>query len=107
MDDIYEVAKLGISVGVVDLTLTRAPIFRPIRNWVDNQSDMLGALVKCPYCMGHWLGFLAVAVYRPRLFHGWWLLDYFLTALVITWIAVICASLAFMAVNQIFSSKEG
>lgn len=28
-----------------------------------------------------------VAIYRPRLFESWWLLDYLLTALVVAWIA--------------------
>ncbi len=37
--------------------------------------------------MGHWVAFGLVAVYRPRLFEGWWLLAYFLTALVIAWLA--------------------
>jgi hypothetical protein len=41
----------------------------------------------CGYCMGHWVAFGLVAIYRPRLFEGWWLLDYLLTALVIAWLA--------------------
>jgi hypothetical protein len=29
-----------------------------------------------------------VAIYRPRLFNAWWLLNYLLTALVIAWLAL-------------------
>jgi hypothetical protein len=29
----------------------------------------------------------SLAIYRPRYFEGWWLLDYFLTVLVIAWLA--------------------
>jgi hypothetical protein len=31
------------------------------------------------------VAFALVAAYRPRLFELWWLLDYFLTAIVIAW----------------------
>jgi hypothetical protein len=33
------------------------------------------------------VAFGVVAIYRPRLFAGWWLLDYFPTAWVIAWLA--------------------
>ncbi len=44
-------------------------------------------MARCGYCLGHWAAFGLVAVYRPRLFEAWWLLDYVLTALVIAWLA--------------------
>jgi len=47
----------------------------------------LGIFFSCGYCLGHWVAFALVAIYRPRLFEFWWLLDYFLTALVIAWLA--------------------
>jgi hypothetical protein len=28
-----------------------------------------------------------VAIYRPRLFESWWLVDYFLTVLLIAWLS--------------------
>ncbi len=28
-----------------------------------------------------------MAIYRPRLFDAWWLLDYFMTTLVVAWLA--------------------
>ena len=38
---------------------------------------------------GHrgWISFALVAIYQPKLFEYWFLLDYFLTALVIAWLA--------------------
>jgi hypothetical protein len=33
------------------------------------------------------VAFVLVAVYKPKLFEFWWLLDYFLTALVIAWLS--------------------
>jgi hypothetical protein len=37
--------------------------------------------------LGHWVAFAFVAIYHPKLFDFWWLLDYFLTALVIAWLS--------------------
>jgi hypothetical protein len=33
------------------------------------------------------VAFVLVAIYRAKLFQLWWLLDYFLTALVIAWLS--------------------
>ncbi|MCA9731227.1 DUF1360 domain-containing protein [candidate division KSB1 bacterium] len=46
---------------------------------------ILGGLLSCGYCFGHWVAFGLVALYQPRLFHFWWLVDYFFSALVIAW----------------------
>jgi hypothetical protein len=51
------------------------------------RSTVLGDLFSCGYCIGHWVAFGLTAIYLPRLFHTWLWLDYFLTALVIAWIA--------------------
>lgn len=42
----------------------------------------LGRLACCGYCLGHWVAFGLVAIYRPRLLEVRWLLDYSLAALV-------------------------
>jgi len=52
-----------------------------------SKSAFLGELFSCGYCFAHWVSFGLVAIYRPKLFEFWWLLDYFLTALVIAWLA--------------------
>jgi len=68
-------------------TLSETTVFAGLRDWVKGRSVWLGKLACCGYCLGHWLAFGLVAIYRPRLFEWWWLLDYYLTALVIAWLA--------------------
>lgn len=58
----------------------------PVREWVKRRSSYLGELLSCTYCFGHWVAFGLVALFQPKLFESWWLLDYFLTALVIAWL---------------------
>ena len=78
---------LSLVTASVSFTVSEARLFKPLREWIKNRSSLAGELVACGYCLGHWIAFGLVAIYRPRLFQSWWLLDYFLTALVIAWIA--------------------
>ena len=71
--------------AAVSFTVTETRLFKPLREWMKKRSEFLGDLLSCGYCFGHWVAFALVAVYTPKLFESWWLLDYFLTALVIAW----------------------
>jgi len=51
------------------------------------RSGWLGKCVCGGDCLSHWGAFRRVAIDRPRFLEGWWLLDYFLTALVIARLA--------------------
>ena len=81
------VALLSLVSASIAFTLSEAAAFAGTREWAKGWNPRLGKLASCGYCLGHWMAFGLVAVYRPRLFQGWWLLDYFLTALVIAWLA--------------------
>jgi len=78
---------LSFVTAAISFTVTETKLFAPLRERVKRQSPFLGELISCGYCLGHWAAFGLVAIYRPRLFNAWWLLDYFLTALVIAWFA--------------------
>ncbi len=71
----------------VAFALAEAAVFEGLRDWAKGCSVWLGKFASCGYCLGHWVAFSLVALYRPRLFEAWWLLDYFLTALVMAWLA--------------------
>lgn len=49
------------------MTLTRATMFRFLREFADKRLPFIGELLHCPYCTSHWLALGAVMVYRPRL----------------------------------------
>lgn len=81
------VIYLSFVTASVSFTVTETKLFRPLREWVQGRSRFLGALLSCGYCLGHWVAFALVGIYQPRLFEAWWPMDYFLTALVIAWLA--------------------
>ena len=82
-----EVLYLSFAVASISFTVTESKLFRSFREWVKRKNTFLGELVSCGYCLSHWLAFAFIAIYKPRLFKSWWLLDYFLTALVVAWMS--------------------
>lgn len=82
-----EVALLSLVTASIAFTITVTSLFAGFRRWLQAKHAWLGKLVGCGYCLGHWIAFTLVAVYRPKLFEAWWPLDFFLTALVIAWLA--------------------
>jgi hypothetical protein len=83
------VIYLSFVTACISFTVTETKIFKPLREWLKKKSAFLGNLFSCGYCFGHWVAFFLVAIYKPRLFEFWWLLDYFFTALVIAWFSAI------------------
>ena len=81
------VIYLSLVTAAISFTITETKVFKPLREWLKKRSNFLGDLFACGYCLGHWIAFALVAVYKPKLVEFWWLLDYFLTAIVIAWVS--------------------
>jgi hypothetical protein len=82
-----QVILLSLVKASVAFTLSETTAFAGFCDWEKGRSAWLGKLACCGYCLGHWVAFGLDAIYRPRLFEAWWLLDYFPTAPVIAWLA--------------------
>jgi Protein of unknown function (DUF1360) len=78
-----QVVSLSLVTASVAFTLSETKLFAGLREWLKGRSALLGKLVGCGYCLGHWVAFGLVAIYRPRLLEAWWLL----TALIIALLA--------------------
>ena len=84
--DIQNPLILSVITASVAFTLTETKLFKGFRQWLADKNNFLGKLFSCGYCLGHWVAFGLVAVYRPRLLVSWAPLDYLLTVLVIAWL---------------------
>lgn len=82
-----EAVYLSFVNASIAFTISETKIFRPFRDWISAKNKFLGEMLACGYCLGHWIAFALVAIYRPRLFYGWWMLDYFSTALLVAWLS--------------------
>ena len=82
-----EIILLSFINASISFTVSESKIFQPLRDWCNKKSIFIGSILTCGYCLGFWVAFALVAIYRPKLFELLWLLDYFLTALVIAWLS--------------------
>jgi hypothetical protein len=87
MQEVKTVFFLSLATASISFTVTETNLFKLFREGVKAKNVFLGELISCGYCFGHWVAFALVAIYRPRLFDSWWLIDYFITALVLAWLA--------------------
>jgi len=83
-----DIILLSMVCATVAFTITESKLFETFRNYMELIDDMVGKLFHCGYCLSHWISFLLVIIYKPLLFNsGYYLLDYFMTSLVITWLS--------------------
>lgn len=77
---------LGLASATVSVTVGSSKLFKPWREALANKSQLLGELVSCPYCLGHYSSaFLVGAALRPDS-----ALDWFITGQ--CWLAVTAIS---------------
>jgi hypothetical protein len=65
MINLLNILEIGVTTGVISLTLTKSKLFSPVRNWIRYRSPWWGELVSCPYCASHWVGGLLTLTLRP------------------------------------------
>ena len=83
---LLRVFLLSLVTASISFTVAETKLFELLRRRMPKES-FWAELLSCGYCLGHWVAFALVAIYRPRLFEFWWLLDFFLTAIVVAWLA--------------------
>ena len=82
------IVYLSFVTACISFSISETKLFEPLRNWLSAKSSLLCKLFNCGYCLGHWVAFLLVVIYQPRLFTSLLFpIDYFFTALVIAWLS--------------------
>jgi hypothetical protein len=83
---------LALAIGAASFITSTAKISRRPRRWLASRDSPAGRwlfdLVSCPLCTATWMALAATAVYRPLLVHRAWPLDYLVTALAVTAVAM-------------------
>lgn len=84
---------IALAAGGAASTITKAKIFFGFRMLITRNTYWGGLLVNCPYCISHWIVFIIVAVYRPRLVNsGAAPLDVIVTGFAIVTLATMIAA---------------
>ncbi len=100
-DQVVSIIALSVAVATIAITCTKTKISKPVRQWITKKSTWFGDLVSCPYCFGHWVSFVAVAAVRPVVTDsGVFLLDLFVSAMVVTGLSALLCGLIFKAVSS-------
>ena len=69
MDVIY----LALATAAVSVTVAKSHGFEPLRKWTEitfARWPMIGKLVRCPYCISHWVAFILVAIAQPHVINS-------------------------------------
>lgn len=81
------IAALSLAVSAISVTLSKAGVFQSLRDWITSRNAWLGKLISCHYCTSHWVSFIMVLVYQPRICHAWLPFDLIVSAFVMVGIA--------------------
>ena len=63
----FEILFIALAGSTISMTLTKAMIFKPLRDKIKSKSDFFGDLFTCPYCMSHWVNLLLLELTQPSL----------------------------------------
>ncbi|MBU4295126.1 MAG: DUF1360 domain-containing protein [Desulfobulbaceae bacterium] len=74
---VERVVLLSIVTASLSYNITETKIFNPFREWLKGKNAFMGKLFSCGYCLGHWIEFALVLIYRVKLFSAWSPMDYF------------------------------
>lgn len=80
---------LILATGAVSYFLANAEIIERPREWLEGKSKFLRNLVRCAYCLGHWIATPLVLIYKVKIISLWPPLDYVLTIMVVAWVAAL------------------
>jgi len=85
---IEQLILLSIVSASISFTITESFLFHSLREWMKTKNYYLGKLFSCGYCFSHWISFLLVFIYSFRILTSDIILvDYFFTALIISWLS--------------------
>lgn len=93
---------ISLAVSTVSMTMTKAKISKPLREFIKRRNTWLSELFSCPYCFGHWVSFAAVIAVRPTVTNsGFYPLDVVISALAVTALAAVGSGLIFRSTSVI------
>lgn len=92
--ELLELLLVSAVVMGLSHTIAKERIFAPLRDRLGGKETWLGYLVSCPYCVSHWLAFVAVPLMDLRPLRVAWdwgflsvVIDWFLAAILVTVLA--------------------
>ncbi|WP_428240777.1 hypothetical protein [Gynuella sp.] len=97
LEPFWACLMIAFASSCMSITITQTELFASMRTWIAKKNTLLGHLFHCFYCLSHWIVFVFIALYRPTLIDG----SYVLINLAVT--AFVTISLATLISGLIFN----
>ena len=95
---LFELLVLALATSTISVTITKAGIFKPLRERIARLNDWAGELFSCPYCMAHWVAAGMVGVSQPVLIStGVYVLDVIISYFAVIAVAAVWSGLVIRA----------
>ena len=88
----------GLAIASLTMTISKSHIMEQPRGWASKLSPWLGSLLRCPYCLSHWIAFGVV----------WYSVGFFPVGqlILLTFVIVTIASLASLWISHLFLALD-
>jgi hypothetical protein len=50
-----QLVLIALTTASVAMTITKAHLTEPLREWIGSKNETAGYLFQCPYCTSHWI----------------------------------------------------
>ncbi len=98
------IVYLGFATSALSVTLTKADIAKPLRDWV---AKHLGpeTLLSCPFCTGWWVAMPLTLIYQPMMTDKYFLIELFVSLTAIIGIAAVISGIIIQTIPN-FKEKR-
>ncbi len=86
------IVYLGFATSALSVTLTKADIAKPLRDWV---AKRLGpeTLLSCPFCTGWWVAMPLTLIYQPTMTDKHVLIELFVSLVAVIGVAAVISGI--------------
>jgi hypothetical protein len=107
MTEFFQLVLLSIACGAISMTVSKSKVFLPVRRWIKSWSVFLGEGLACPYCTSHWVAFILMLIYFPRVLHsGVTVIDFCVETMVVVAMASMTAWVVYSAYAAMTHPEE-
>lgn len=97
MNEFVKLAFLSLPCAGISVTISRAKVFGGLRGWLKEHMSFIGELISCPYCTSHWVAFVLLLFYFPRLLSVWVPVDFLVSMMALVTMTAFPARVVYWA----------
>lgn len=104
IDQFIGIIYLGFAVSAISVTLTKADIGEPLRDWFTKKFGPKSFL-SCPFCTSYWVAFPLIVIYRPVVLRVFFVIDVLVSLAAVVGVAAIISGVTIQTIPN-FKEKK-